>query len=281
MNFGYLIFATSNDSIDYLDLAYALAISIKLTQKEGFDQVALVIDDSDRLSKLKSPWVFNHVIEVAVDETGWNPRSRMYELTPFDNTVCLDSDMLFFRDHSHVIEPLIKSEIDLFFPSKAYTYRGEVVSDDYYRKTFTENLLPNIYSFFSFFKKNSERANEFFSLARWIINRPEDFKNQFLSNKIPKIVGTDESLALSAKLLGISDSVTFDTDIIKVVHLKPMIQQWPWPTEEVFDHVGFYFDIDSQLKIGNYQQLDILHYFKKEVITEEVISIMENKLWKK
>ena len=79
---------------------------------------------------------------------------------------------------------------------------------------------------------------------------------------------TDEAFALAAKILDINDALSLDNDIIKVVHLKPMIQNWPWPTEEVFDHVGFYFDLDGQLKIGNYQQLNILHYYKKEIITE-------------
>lgn len=281
MNFGYLIFVNEHDNIDYLKLAYLLAMSIKLTQKEGYDRVALVVNNKKILKKVKAPWVFNEVIEFDRKEPGWNPRSWMDIYSPFEYSVCLDSDMIFFRDYSHWIDSLVKSNLEIFIPNRAYTYRGETIDNDYYRKTFTANSLPNLYSFFTFFKSKSRTAQEFFNLGRWIINYPNEFGIEFLKNKIPKVVGTDESLALSAKILDIDSIVTVNTDLIKVVHLKPMIQNWPWPTEEVFDHVGFYFDLDGQLKIGSFQQSNILHYYKKDIITDEVISIMENKLWKK
>lgn len=281
MNFGYLIFVNENENVDYLKLAYLLAMSIKLTQKEGYDRVALVTNNKDKVSQLKSPWVFDEVIDFDREEQGWNPRSWMDRFSPFDYTVCLDADMIFLRDYSHWIDPLIKSNMEIFLPSRAYTYRGEKIDNDYYRKTFTANALPNLYSFYTFFKTKSRFGREFFNLGRWIINNPNEFKNEFLSNKKPKIIGTDESLALAAKILDIDKSITLETDLVKAVHLKPMIQNWPWPTEEVFDHVGFYFDLDCQVKIGNFQQRNILHYYKKEIVTEEIISIMENKIWKK
>jgi hypothetical protein len=281
MNVGYLIFVNQNKDVDYLRLAYLLAMSIKATQKEGYDRVALVTNNTEKVSKLKSPWVFDHVIDLDKKEKGWNPRSWMDRYSPFDYTVCLDADMIFFRDYSHWIDLLIKSNMEVFIPNRSYTYRGEKITSDYYRKTFTANSLPNLYSFYTFFKTDSESAREFFNLGRWIINNPSEFKNEFLSNYPPKIVGTDESLSLAAKILDIQDTMTIDTDLVKIVHLKPMIQNWPWPTEEVFDHVGFYFDLDGQLKIGNYQQFNIMHYYKKEIITDEIISIMENKIWKK
>jgi hypothetical protein len=55
MKFGYLLVVAEHDTVDYLKLAYALALSIKNTQKEGYDQIALVINDKQKLSNLKSP----------------------------------------------------------------------------------------------------------------------------------------------------------------------------------------------------------------------------------
>ena len=54
MNFGYLIIVSSNNDIDYLKLAYALALSIKNTQRDGYGHVALVIDDTKKIKDLKS-----------------------------------------------------------------------------------------------------------------------------------------------------------------------------------------------------------------------------------
>jgi len=277
MNFGYLIFVSKSESCDYLKMAYALALSIKNTQRGGFDKVALVIDDKQALDSLKSTWVFDHVIEWN-QETFWDGRSWMDKLTPFDQTVCLDADMLFFRDYSHWIEHFIDNT-DLYVANKAYTYRGEVITDSFYRKAFIENDLPNLYSFYTFFKKDSTQASEFFNLGRYILKNPTEFKSVFLTKHRPKIIGTDEAFALSAKLLDIN--VSYNMEFPKVVHMKPMVQNWPWPANSVSDHVGFYFDLNGKLKIGNFQQYDIVHYVEKNIITDEIVSILEEIAWKK
>jgi hypothetical protein len=279
MTFGYLIIISKNDTVDYLKLAYALALSIKNTQREGFDKVALITDDVQSVKKLKSPWVFDRVIKWD-QETHWDGRSWMDKLSPWDHTVCLDADMLFFRDYSHWVEYFIENS-ELYVPNKSYTYRGEVVTDNYYRKTFVHNDLPNLYSFYTFFKKDSEIAEEFFSLGRYILKNPTEFKNEFLGNYRPKVVGTDEAFALAAKILDIDNDISHDLEFPKIVHLKPMIQNWPWPADTVSDHVGLYFDLQAKLKIGNYQQQDILHYNEKDFVTDEVISILEEIAWKK
>jgi hypothetical protein len=279
MNFGYLIIISKNDEVDYLRLAYALALSIKNTQREGYDKVALITDDVQSVKKLKSPWVFDRVIKWD-KEKHWDGRSWMDELSPWDHTVCLDADMLFLRDYSHWIDYFIEN-CELYVAGKSYTYRGEVVTNDYYRKAFTNNDLPNLYSFYTFFKKDSSLAKDFFELGRHIIKNQNEFKNIFLKGYKPKIIGTDEAFALAAKILDIQDDIAYNLEFPKVVHLKPMIQNWPWPAGTVSDHVGFYFDLNGKLKIGNYQQHDIVHYNEKSFVTEETVSILEEIAWKK
>ena len=279
MNFGYLIVVASSEEANYLDMAYALAMSIKHTQKPGYDQVALVIDDVDAVSALKSPWVFDHVIHWN-QETFWNGRSWMDELSPFDSTVCLDADMLFLRDYSHWVDYFVEN-CELYIPNKAYNYRGDVAVDDFYRKAFVANDLPNAYSFYTFFKKDSALAKEFFELGRCIIKNPIEFSNLYLTGHKPKIVGTDEVFGLSAKILDIADIISYDLEFPRVVHLKPMIQGWPWPANAWSDHVGFYFNKKGELKIGNYRQFDIIHYVEKDKINQEITSILEELIWKK
>jgi len=278
MKFGYLIIVAEHDTIDYVQLAYGLALSIKNTQRPGFDQVALVIDNKQKLQNIKSDWVFDHVIEWD-PETFWDGRSWMDQLSPFDNTVCLDADMLFLRDYSHWAEYFIENS-ELYIANKSFTYRGETVTDQYYRKAFVKNQLPNLYSFYTFFKKDSELAKEFFNLGRDIIKNPVEFANMFLSEHKPKILGTDEAFALAAKILDITDVISYDLDFPRVVHMKPMIQNWPWPADAWSDHVGFYLNNKGHLKIGNYQQQDIVHYVEKDKMNREMISILEEIAWK-
>jgi hypothetical protein len=278
MTFGYLLIVSTDKEVDYARMAYALALSIKNTQKEGFDKVALIIDDKTQLDRFKSKWVFDYVIEWD-QETFWDGRSWMDQLSPFDATVCLDVDMLFTRDYSHWAEYFIEN-CDLYVPNTAYTYRGEVVVDDYYRKTFTKNNLPNLYSLYTFFKKDSSVSKEFFELGRHIIKNPVEFSNLFLTEHKPKVLGTDEAFALSAKILDITDDISYPLDFPKFVHMKPMIQNWPWPADCWSDHVGFYVNKKGEIKIGNYQQNGIVHYVEKDKINTEVISILEEIAWK-
>lgn len=278
MNFGYLIIISKNEETDYLKLAYALALSIKNTQKPGYDKVALVIDDKKQLDNIKSPWVFDRVIEWN-QETFWDGRSWMDKLTPWEYTVCLDADMLFLRDYSHWIDYFI-GNCDLYVPNCSFTYRGELVISDFYRRCFTKNNLPNLYSMWTWFRKDSKIAEEFFSLGRYIIKNPKEFSNLFLSEFKPKVLGTDEAFSLSAKILDIQDEISYDLEFPKIVHMKGEIQNWPWPADKVTNHVGFYLNKNSKLKIGNHQQHDIVHYVEKDLITNELISILEEIAWK-
>ncbi len=278
MSFGYLLIVASHPDVDYLRLAYALALSIKNTQRPGYDQVALVIDNAEDVKQLKSSWVFDHVIEWR-QETYWDGRSWMDKLTPFENTICLDVDMLFTRDYSHWADYFIENS-ELYVANKSYTYRGELVKDDFYRRAFTKNKLPNLYSFYTFFKKDSELARDFFELGRHIIKNPTEFSNNFLTELKPKVVGTDEAFALAAKILDISDQIAYDLEFPRVVHMKPMVQNWPWPATLCSDHVGFYLNRNGKIKIGNYEQHDIVHYVEKDKIDDEMINILEEISWK-
>ena len=279
MNFGYLLVVAKHETIDYLKLAYVLALSIKNTQKPGYDQVALVVEDKKSIDRFNSPWVFDHVIEWN-QETFWDGRSWMDKLSPFDATVCLDVDMIFTRDYSHWIDYFLEN-CELYVANKAYTYRGEEITDFYYRKTFVENELPNLYSMYTFFKKESELASEFFELGRHIIKNPIEFSNIFLSKYKPKVLGTDEAFALSSKILGIDDQIAYPLEFPKLVHMKPMIQNWPWPAEIWTSHIGFYINKKAKVKLGNYQQDSIIHYVEKNKITDEIVNIFEEIAWKK
>jgi hypothetical protein len=252
MNFGYLIIVAKDEKIDYHKMAMMLAYSIKRTQKPGYDRVALATDDRDSIKLYSKSMAFDRII-YWYGKKHWDSRSYMNKITPWKYTVCLDADMIFLRDYSHWIDYFI-SNCELYVANKSFTYRGEVVTNDFYRKAFVKNDLPNLYSFFTFFKKDSELATEFFTLGRYILKNPVEFSNTFLSNYKPKIVGTDEAFALSAKILDIDNIIAYPLEFPKVVHLKGQIQNWPWSADIVTNHVGFYLNKIGNLKIGNFQQ---------------------------
>ena len=70
----------------------------------------------------------------------------MDELTPWEHTVCLDVDMLFLE--IIVVDYYFIKHSELYVANKAYTYRGEEVTSDYYRRTFTANELSTYTPYF-------------------------------------------------------------------------------------------------------------------------------------
>jgi hypothetical protein len=123
-------------------------------------------------------------------------------------------------------------------------------------------------------------AKEFFELGRSIIKNPVEFSNMFLHQYKPKVLGTDEAFALASDILGITDQIAYELEFPRIVHMKPMLQKWPWPADTWSDHVGFYLNKKGQLKIGNYQQYDIVHYAEKDKINKEMINNLEEIAWK-
>jgi hypothetical protein len=261
--FGYLIVVSKSDKYDYHAMAYLLAQSIKRTQKTGYDKVALVTDDEDNIPLYKKAGVYDKVI-FWNKKTFWDGRAYMNEITPWEHTVCLDADMIFQRDYSHWIEYFVEN-CELYIAPKAYTFRGEVITSDYCRKTFTENELPNLYSAYTFFKKSSTFAHVFFSLAQLITNNPTDFKNMYLSKHIPAVVGTDEAFALAAKIMGIEDQIAYELEFPRFVHMKPELQNFETPCNKWHLDLGLYYNKYNNLKIGTYNQDDIVHYVEKDL----------------
>lgn len=269
MNFGYLIIVSQNSEIDYHTMAEVLALSIKRTQKTGYDNVAIVTDDKDKFQELKNNWIYDRVI-FWDKETHWDGRSWMDQLTPFEYTVCLDADMIFTKDYSQWIKYAHRCH-DLLIAHGAFTYKNTKIIDDYYRKIFTINNLPDLYSAYTFWKSNSPLAKEFFSLARYILKNPNEFSNLFLDKKINFVVGTDEAFALSAKLLGIENEVISKTSFPRIVHMKSRLQQCDELGDKWTNRLSFNIDDNLNVRIDNFLQENILHYVDKNVVDRETI----------
>jgi hypothetical protein len=275
-DFGYLIVISKDKNSQHLyhQMAYLLALSIKRTQKSGYDKVAVVTDDEETLTLLKATPVIDRVI-FWNEKQHWDGRSWMDQLSPWRYTVCLDADMLFTRDYSHWID-YFKNNCELYIASKAYTFRGELIESDFYRKTFTANDLPNLYSAYTWFDKQSLTVENFFNLGRYIIENPTEFKNLYLDKDVPKVLGTDEAFALAAKILDIEDDISYELEFPRFVHLKPAIQGFKRQVKNTGSEVGYHFDKKNNFKIGTFAQTDIVHYAQKDLNMFEMMLNYQN-----
>lgn len=280
MSKGYLVLAQNSGNDDYIRMAYALALSIRNTQST-VKNVTLAIEEGvdipGKYSRIFDsiviiPWSDNAAGSTWKIENKW----KYYYMTPYDETVILDADMLFPKDISHWWDLL--SSKDMWFTTTPRTFKGSIITSTKYRQTFVSNQLPNIYTAFAYFKKN-QTTGELFRLANYIFNNWETFFYTFLDETRPKFLSGDVAYALAVKILGIENECTGQLEIPSFVHMKSHLQgiEERFLTEDWTKHIPTYFADDGSFKIGNYEQTLPFHYHIKSWLTDEMIRTLEKK----
>ena len=278
---GYLVIA-QNSNEDYVRMAYALAMSIAVTQKQV--RKLSIADDKNTVVPEKYRIVFDNVLEIPFQDdaelSDWkiNNKWKYYHITPYDHTVILDCDMLFTEDVSHWWNHFISRDITSCCDVK--TFRNEVADTSAYRQTFVHNQLPNVYTAFFHFNKNSDRVYEYFKLVEHIFRNYDVFKEDFLNPPRQTFLSADVVYAMAAKILGIGDEVcNKDLHYPTFVHMKTQCQNFNKQYSEKWSkHIPVYYSSKCELKIGNYKQTLPFHYRDKEFLTDEIITKLEKKL---
>jgi hypothetical protein len=198
-------------------------------------------------------------------------------MTPYDETVILDTDMIFPTDVSYWWD--IMCQQDVWATTQVRTYRGEIVQSDYYRKTFTANNLPNVYTAFMYFKK-SELASELFAMTEIIFKHWQRMFFKYLPAGKPDWLSGDVAFALAMQLLGIEDKCTRENiDAVPTfVHMKSHVQNVGSKIDMENDWtktIPTYYRDCKNFKVGNFQQTLPFHYVEKHWVSPEMIKQME------
>lgn len=264
---GYLLFAINTSKVDYVKLAYACALTIKLTQPEGYNSIALVTEQD-----VTNP-IFDHVIKYT-GPTGMDARSRAYDYSPFDETVLLDSDMLFLKPMDHYWK--LMANKDLFISTSPQTYNGKQFTYGYYRKVFERDQLPDVYNAWTYFKK-SELAQDFFDTVKLLTDNAQEAIHYYLRGSQLETLPTDEAFAVALRIVDAVDTATEHRwDFPRITHMKPMVQGWNEYIVDWADKLRFHMHDSGQVKLGVHQQVELLHYVEKDLITDSVITALEN-----
>jgi len=279
MSKGFILYANNTDTVDYVKMACALAMSIKLTQPAESSNVSIITDNDvpKKYQKLFDkiidvPWKVDYHSRFSVED-----RWKIYHVTPYEQNISLDVDMLVLKDLTLLWKYFEKYSV--YYTSKVLDYRGNVVESDYYRKAFTANNLPNFYSALHYFHKG-ERSKEFYKWLELITNNWELFYGKYVSEHYPGKPSMDITAAIAAKILSESpgEFTNLSTDLATFVHMKPKIQNWKISQDSWMQTVGSYFDTDCKLKIGNFQQNEIFHYVEKDFLKDNIVDKLERKL---
>lgn len=277
---GFLTFAQNSGETDYLRMAYGLALSLKATQSL-VPHLSVAITPGmavpDRYRQ-----VFDEVIDIPwLDEAKdavWKLQNewKAYHVTPYEQTVKLDADMLFPADIA-AWWPLL-DKTDFWACTDVETYRGDLVTSDVFRKTFTVNRLPNVYTAFMYFRY-SDLALEVFRMAEVIYHNWEKFSFEYLEPEgRPKHVSTDVVFAMAIKLLDLADECTFPTiPVPRFVHMKSQLQGWTGDlSPDWTDHIQG--GLSDRLKVGFYNQSLPFHYHVKGFLSDDMIARYEKEL---
>lgn len=259
---GYFTFAQNTESINYLELAYAQALSIKQTQT--VNKFAVAVDsETKKLITEEHQKVFDYVIDI-VDPVA-NAMSnewQAWQLTPFKETIKLESDILFTTSIDHWWNGLRLQEI--CFTTKIRNHQGLISNNRTYRKFFDENNLPDIYTGVYYFRFG-RTSLELFQLAQQIFIHWEYFKNH-LKNCREEHPSTDVVFAIAVRLLGEETCTNPGLDYPSFVHMKGAINglhanaNW----QDNFQHELS----GTDLMINFNKQIWPVHYYQKDFINE-------------
>jgi len=276
MSKGYIAIA-QNSRDDYLRMAYALALSIKATQLEVKDFCLCTDETTAKLITDDHKKVFDHIVMVPEVDTRWKIDNKWmyYDLSPFDETMVLDVDMLFVEPIDFWWDTL--QEKDMWLPNHTLTFRGEVVNANNYRIKFVDKKLPNVYTNMMYFKKG-DYAFHFFRMLKHIFQDWNRYYESFLVGPGQDSLSADLAYAFLIKVLGIEGEVTDPRPTPTFVHMKSKVQNVRGVEDNWEESLGCTLGDDLSLYVGNYRQTMPFHYVNKMWLTDEKLSILEKTL---
>lgn len=266
MSKGFLVYAQNTPDVNYVEQAYALALSIKYSQKE-INNISLVTNDQvpskylevfDKIIEI--PWTENTTVTRYCAENRW----KLYHITPYDETIVLDSDMLVLEDISNWWNYC--SHYDLKFCSKIRNYKGELVIDTIYRKAFVNNNLTNPYFALHYFKK-SNNAHEFYKVLEFVCNNWEWCWTKYASSNYQNWLSMDLATAVAIEIIGNYDYIVEANNPLEFIHMKVGIQNWIATPTYWQDACSFVLNSKGELIVNNIKQSKIFHYVEKDFLT--------------
>jgi hypothetical protein len=272
---GICLVAQNNKTTDYIRQAYALALSILANSPRT--NVSLITNDDVNPTYQK---VFDKIIPIPWGDSAKNNqwkidnRWKVYHVTPYENTVVMDVDMLVLDNISTIWQDFKKSP-SLLFTKNVKTYRNELITSRYYRRAFDSNNLPNAYSGLYQFSKSDE-TKTFFVLLDVIMQNWQTFYNKFAPNSRQDWCSVDLSVAIALKILDMQ-GYYLDKSLLTFTHMKSRLQNLNNPPVKWTDTLSVDFG-DNGLYINGYKQSSVLHYVEDEFLTNNMLAWLEEKV---
>jgi hypothetical protein len=266
---GFLTVACNTEQTDYLQLAYLQALNIKKTQKNN--KYAVVVDQKT-LSRVTDEHrkTFDYIIEAPEHTFGpYGTEAFVFELTPFKETIKIESDLLFTRSIDHWIHAFRLRDVVL--STGCRNYQQELSDVRKYRRVFDDNDLPDVYNGLMYFRF-TKTARDFFDAAKKIYSNWDNVIDE-LKNCRETVPSTDVVFALAARIVGEELCTLPSADFVNFVHMKPAINGFDEGLN--FDEVFVTETSNEMIRINNINQYHPVHYYNKNFASDELIEIYE------
>ena len=275
MSNGICLVAQNNNTTDYIRQAYALALSVLANSPRT--NISLITND-EVLPKYQK--VFDKIIPIpwgdGANNKQWKIENRwkVYHITPYENTVVMDVDMLVLDNINKVWQDFTKSP-PLLFTKNVKTYRNELITSRYYRKTFDSNDLPNVYTGLYQFSK-SESTHGFFVLLDIVMKHWREFYKQYAPNDFQAWCSVDVSAAIALKILDMQ-GYCLDNSTLAFTHMKPHLQNLYNPPSKWTELLTVDFG-NNDIIINGYKQSGVLHYVENSFLSNDIVKWLEEKI---
>ena len=274
MSKGFLVIAENTKDVDYIQQAYALALSIKFSQ-HTLIPISLMTNDTvpdvyktvfDQIIPI--PWLNKSKSKYKADH-----RWKFIHISPYDETIILDADMLLLDDISDWWDYC--SNYNLKFCSRIKNYKLEVIEQDpIHRKVFIDNGLTNPYFALHYFKKSQE-AFEFYKCLEFICNNWEWCYTKFAPVSYQNWLSMDLVAAIAIEMTGQYNSTNDVTSPLEFVHMKSALQGWDITPSTWQDAVPFVLNSRGNLVLGNIIQPKLFHYVEKNFLSTKIMTRLE------
>jgi hypothetical protein len=270
---GFLTIAQNTQDVDYLRLAYVQAMSIKLTMPGSL--CAVIVDtETEKQIIDQHREIFDYIIPLPYDYAkydAWKLANewQVFALTPFKETIKVESDIVFTRSIDHWWTAFRLQDIVLSLA--ANDYQGNPAKSRAYRRVFDDNDLPDTYNGLMYFRY-SQLAHDFFDRARLLYANWGHVRDNYLVNCRDENPTTDLIYAIAARITGVESCTLPACDFINFTHMKSAINRWPnkpWPELVVCET-----DL-PMIRINNQNQYHPLHYHEKSWVTDEIVEEYE------
>jgi len=258
MSKGFVWICQNNDTTDYVELSIALAESIKRFNK--YNEVCII---TDKKTKVNSK-VIDVVLQMDEDHSEnhdikWANEYKALLMSPFKHSIKLAADMLWTHNTDWWWNYLW--QYNMVFSVDCYNYKNRLVKDQPYRPFHRMNMLQNIYSDLTYFRR-SKQVVDFARLCEVLVTNWDFTCKNILRQCHDTYPSTDVIYALAQRITDPTNKHMVDFPWFKIIHNKQKINRLDFVADN--DTYLMPVEVDGKIIHGGHALTRPLHYVNKK-----------------